>query len=484
MLGTIAVIEEGGLRRTFYLEDFPPAPARLASAEEGIWVLWSDHAQLFSPEGGVLRSIEGEVLDVLGDRMAVPEGVLLAGELQLTGAPPLRLFPGGIALLDDGRVIDDAGEILCQAPFGSRLAAWDGEEIFVVKGGSVGSCGRQEEIGNEPKVPVLVGEELWVLDRIGDQDPNTSVVRVLDKQTLVELRQFPTGKNSGYGGWDGERLWVNSEGSTEILGLLGEEVDRRVTTGAHVESVAGGVVSGRLSNRLWADGVEAEVRWPVAPLLHGGRLYVVAQLDMQIVVLDPETLGVLETWDLGLEPNDTLTLSDLVWCDGSLWLTDGARDELLRVTGGQVEQRIALGTPLPRNASGRLELVVGDGALYVVRARDGRVHRVDAEGASEPVWVEIGEGSRMQLGGWDGGVLWVGPVGLDGDTLEPIDDADWDFFVGRWRGRAVSWRDGELLLGQEVVATQAGEEPPEVTLSGRKVVLTDIEEATVRTLEL
>ncbi len=484
MLGTVAVIEDGELVRTFALEDFPPAPHGLAQAEDGLWVLWPDHARLFSSEGQVLRSIEGTVSDVLAERVAVPEGVLVEGVLQPTESPPLRLFPGGVSLLANGAVYDSSGVLLCQAPFGSRLAAWDGEEVFVVKGGSVASCGRKEEVGNEPKVPVLVGEELWVLDRIGDEDPNTAVVRVLDKETLVELRHFPTGKNSGYGGWDGERLWVNSEGSTEILGLLDEEVDRRVTTGVHVESVTGEVVSGRLSNRLWAGEREAELRWPVSPLLHRGQLYVLAQLDMQIVVLDPDTLELLETWDLGLEPNDSLTLSDLVWWDGAFWLTDGARDELIQVSAGRVEQRIALGNPLSRDAPGRLELVVGDGALYVVRARDGRVHRVDAQGTSGPVWAEVPVRARMQLAGWDRGVLWVGPVGLDGDSLEAIDDEDWDFFVGRWRGRPVAWRNGELVVGDEVVAVQGGEEAPEVTLSGRKVVLTDIEGASVRTLEL
>lgn len=475
MHGTIAVIDtaNGALLTVFPLDDFPPAPGGLVAVDEGVWVLWEDVALLYSPSGQVLRSLGGGVLDIRGDRIAVPEGVYEGEVLTPTDVPPLKLFGTDVVLLEDGRVYE-GDTLVCQAPFGSRRAAWDGTSVFVVKGAQVGRCGGVTVTLNEPKVPMLVGEELWVLDRIGDEDPNVAQLRVLDPATLTVLRSGNTGKNSGYGGHDGTRLWVNSEGSSEVLGLLDEVVDVRIQTGVHVESVAGGVVTGRLSNRLWTESAERDMAWPVAPIEHEGAVWVLRQLDMTLEALDPETLETLETLDLGVGLNDTLTLSDTAVWNGQIWVTDGARDQLI---GPDVIH--PLGTPMDADASGRLELVVGDNALYVVRGRDGRVHRVDANGPSEPVRVDIEPKTRMQLGGFSEGLLWVGGVGLDGTTLEVVDTADWDFLVTE----RVVWQDG-LRVDGDVVYTQGGEELPEVSVEGRKVFVTDIDGAAVRTFSL
>lgn len=486
MHGTLARIDttSATVDAVFDLPDFPPAPGRIVPAPEGVWVLWDDHAVLFSDEGDPLHTLDKNVLDVRGDRIAVQQGVIEDGVLQPTAAPPLRLFDDGVALLDDGSVLGPDG-VICTAPFASRRAAWDGRSVFVVKGSQVGRCGGITADLNEPKTPVLVGDALWVLDRIGRDDPNVAEVRVLDPDTLVELDSFPTGKNSGYGGWDGATLWVNSEGSTEVLGLQDGAITERIRMGVHVESVSDQVISGRLSNRLWTtDGVEAELTWPVAPRVVDGRLYVVSQLTMHVVVLDPETLQVEHDWDLGLGDNPTLTLSDLAWWQGSLWLTDGARDALVRIDEGVVTETIPLGEPLDPDASGRLELVVSDDALYVIRARDARVHRVDGQSqVTGPAWVDLAPQTRMQLGAWDDGVLWVGPVGLDGETLEPVDGRDWTFFVGRHRGHSVAWAEG-LVVDGERIYEQDGEEPPEVSIQGGYVVVTDIQGAAVRSFEL
>lgn len=486
MLGTVAVIEEGVWIRNFRLEDSPPAPARITATSEGLWVLWSDHAQLLSPTGELLRELDQPVLDVFEESLATPEGVLTQGVLRPTSSPPLRLFDDGVVLLDTGELVDGQDGLICQVPFASRLADWDGLRLAVTKGAEVATCSAGTDPArvtlNEPKQPLWVGGELWVLERISDEDPNASVVRVLDADSLEELRSFPTGKNSGYGGWAGDTLWVNSEGSTEILGLRDEVVTLRVTTGAHVESVMDGVVSGRLSNRLWRGDEELELPWPVAPIRVEGTLFVVLQESLTLVEVDPRTLelGATHVRSSGPLHNPGLTLSDTAWLDGELYVSSGSEDRVFTLSGAS----FPLGEPLDQDASGRLELVAGDDAIYAVRARDGRVHRIDEDGAGEAVRVELGERTRMQLAAWDDGVLWVGPHGLHGDTLEPVDEADWDFLVGRYREEPLFWRDGGLWLGEELLLTQEGEQPPEVTLVGRKVFVTDIEEASVSTLEL
>ena len=484
MLGTVAVIEDGERVRTFRVEGFPPMPARITATPQGLWVLWGDHAQLLSPTGEVLRALDQPVLDVYEEDLATPDGILRDGVLRPTSSLPLRLFGDGVVLLESGELLDGQDLLICQVPFASRLADWDGERLAVTKGAELATCAAGIEPSrvtlNEPKQPIWMDGELWVLERISDEDPSASVVRVLDPDTLEELRSFPTGKNSGYGGWDGQTLWVNSEGSSEILGLRDELVAARVRTGAHVESVAGGVVSGRLSNRLWAEDRELELPWPVAPLLADRTLYVVLQESLAVVELTPLTLEPGPTHRLAVQ-NPGLTLSDTAWFDDELYVSFGSEDSVVTLSG----KGFALGQPLDPDASGRLELVVGEDALYAVRARDGRVHRIDPTvGATATVTVDLPERTRMQLAAWDDGLLWVGPHGLHGDTLEPMDEADWDFLVGRHEGEALFWRDGGLWLGQELLLTQSGEELPEVTLVGRKVFVTDIEGASVSTLEL
>ena len=207
-----------------------------------------------------------------------------------------------------------------------------------------------------------------------------------------------------------------------------------VTTGVHVESVEHGVVTGRLSNRVWNDSRSRALTWPVAPRWFDDTIWVVLQQEMTLVALDPVSLETVETVETGLGPHNHLTLSDTaVWNE----------------------------------------------ALYVVRARDGRVHRVTDEGVTGEVRVALEPRTRMQLGAWDDGVLWVGDVALDGETLEVVDTGDFDFFVGRLGRDAVVWDEG-LRVGDERVHTQTGEELPEVVIEGRSVLVTDIEDAAVR----
>lgn len=473
MHGTLAVLTDGELTGVFPLEDFPPAPAGLVAENDGVWVLFDGHALKVSPDGAQVAFLDQPVLDVDGDRFAAPEGVYIGGELMETPGVPLKLLEGGRVLLEDGTVLDESGQILCQAPFGSRRAVWGEGSVYVAKGAQIGRCGGGTVTLNEPKTVLWMDGELWALDRIGDEDPNQGQLRVLSPQ-LELLRSAPTGKNSGYGGWDGDTLWVNSEGSSELLGLVDETLSVAVTTGVHVESVEHGVVTGRLSNRVWNDTRSRELIWPVAPRWFEDKVWVVLQQDMTLVALDPVSLETVETVETGLGPHNHLTLSDTAVWNDALWVSDGQTDALW-----SEDRVIPLGQPLDKDASGRLELVVGDDALYVVRARDGRVHRVTTEGVTAEVRVDIEPRTRMQLGAWDEGVLWVGGVGLDGETLQVVDRGDFDFFVGRVGRSAVVWDEG-LWVGDDLVHVQTGEELPEVVIEGRSVLVTDIEDAAVR----
>ena len=473
MHGTLAVLTDGELTGVFPLDDFPPAPAGLVAEDGGVWVFFDEHALKMSPTGEWIDVLDQPVLDVDGDRIAVPDGVYVGDVLQETPGVPLKLLDGGRVLLDDGTVLDDSGQVLCQAPFGSRRAVWGEGSVYVAKGAQIGRCGGDTVTLNEPKTVLWMDGELWALDRIGDEDPNRGLLRVLSPDLEV-LRSAPTGKNSGYGGWDGDTLWVNSEGSSEILGLVDEAVSVAVTTGVHVESVEHGVVTGRLSNRVWNDSRSRALTWPVAPRWFDDKVWVVLQQEMTLVALDPVSLETVETVETGLGPHNHLTLSDTAVWNDALWVSDGQTDVLW-----STDRVIPLGEPLDKDASGRLELVVGDEALYVVRARDGRVHRVTDEGVTGEVRVDLEPRTRMQLAAWDDGVLWVGDVALDGETLEVVDTGDFDFFVGRLGRDAVVWDEG-LRVGGERVHTQTGEELPEVVIEGRSVLVTDIEDAAVR----
>ena len=67
-----------------------PAGRRIVPAPEGVWVLWDDHAVLFSDDGEALYTLDKSVLDVRGDRVAVQQGVIQDGVLEPTFDDDLR----------------------------------------------------------------------------------------------------------------------------------------------------------------------------------------------------------------------------------------------------------------------------------------------------------------------------------------------------------------------------------------------------------
>jgi hypothetical protein len=335
--------------------------------------------------------------------------------------------------------------------------------------------------GTENWDVMALGDEVVVLDRIGPDDPNRGVMRRYDASLEQVGETWPTGKNSGFGGVDHETglVWMNSEGTSDLWAMDPDDgsVVHRVPMGIHVESMASHpdqpsriYISGRLSNNLmWVDLETGEqlvadiaFDWPVVPTILDGRLWVLDQLDAALIELDLDTLETLQQHDLDLPINLTLTLSDMVAHPdrGTLMLTHGGGDLLVEVDpdDGDVLNSWDLGGDvLDKDESGRLEVLIGDGAVLVVRSVDGRISRVDPDAGAvaataSPVAEFIPQETRLRYStlSADGGVLYVGPHAIDPVTLDRRegDDRSWTFAIAETDAGWMAWRgeDASVLL--------------------------------------
>ena len=320
-----------------------------------------------------------------------------------------------------------------------------------------------------------------VLDRVGEENRNWSIARLFDVSAgeLNLKSSFTTGKNSGRGGRDAKTglIWVNSEGTTEVWAMdpATGVLRNALPTGLHIESIAASdskgvvLVSGRLSSFLaQVDFVRGSVEvlkhtlsWPVSPVFHEDKFYVLDQLGGSLHVFDGVDLMQGDSLDLGWSKLDTLTISDAVLLSdrGSLLLSNGALDEVVEVDLAtfSIARRIVMGTPLDRDDPGRLELHPMDDGALAVRSFDGRIVKIDLDvGVSNifrPLTAVLEKRSHMQFSelSQDQQLLYVGPYAVEtqGWTLQNDKERDWSFPVdSREDGSWVGWRQNDSVLLQ------------------------------------
>jgi len=429
--------------------------------------------------------------------LLVLDALLEVAQTEEVEATPLQLEMAGDGafgvLMQGGRVdVRDAEtlELLrtCTSPFlghtvGNTLASLPDGNFVITQDTSVGlvRCDDDDPVeideGTENWDVLTDGDEVIVLDRIGGDEPNWGEMRRYDADLDLVGDATPTGKNSGYGGLDGDLVWMNSEGSSDLWAIHADTGDlvHRVQTGLHVESLAADpdrpgrvYASGRLSDLLmWVDmdtgdtlTAEIDFHWPVVPVVADGKLWVLDQLDADLHALDLETLESLGAYDLGLSTNVSLTLSDMaLHADrGTLFVTHGWDNQLVEVdpADGAVVGRWDLGGEvLDKDESGRLEVLVGPSEVLTVRSADGRVTRIDPDQAdavdtAAPVAEQIPQQTRLQYAALseDGTLLYIGPYAIDTATLEHDVDRDvgWTFAAGQYDGTWIAWRADDVSI--------------------------------------
>jgi streptogramin lyase len=385
-----------------------------------------------------------------------------------------RPFKG--AQLDDGTVILASERSIGTACVGAPQAWMLGEENMEV---------------------LSMGDHAVVLDRIGAAegfDPNLGIGRLVDASGMIH--SYATIKNTGFGALDPNTgwLWVNSEGSSELVAIDPATGARAlaVQTGTfldglctHPEDSSVVFASGRLSNtlvRIDADHASAmtnEVRWPYAPVVDLRRelLWVLSQTDGVLVGLALEDLSVERRIDSGLGSNTLLTFGNImVHMDrGTLFFAESQQDLLLELDpdSGEELARWDLGGPIivDPDEVGELALRVAPGGeqVYVVRSNDARLQRIDPDlGEVETVFLPDDVAQALRSGHktdflrhFPGeGLMYVGGKAVHLDDLSRWEERDLD--VTRLVGRHPSRKDQWIAVddeGQRIVRlAESGEE--------------------------
>ncbi len=552
------------------LTRFDPATGEATAVDSGLVAIAGLARR---PEGGVVAlgatAVEGESAMVVID----PDGAMLTsvpvthstfgfsesgrGQVAVLEAQGSHL-PSVLRLLDpddlseQGRV---AAEDLVEHPgtfaplvdlgLGRFAAVW-GDTLLVIDGDTNTWTLRVEGTENKSAVPVEGG--LLVFDRLS-ADPATAPLhgeqRAYDDDLNPIGEAVPTGKNTGYATLDPLTglVWMNSEGSTEVLAMdpASGEIRVRVRSGEHLESVAvlapaegeaGGdaVVTdavwftGRLTNTVGridlqtgATTVTEALTWPVAPLLQGGALYVVTQMSNELVTLDPDTLAVRASVPLDLTLNGTLTFDDLAGdpARGSLFLSqtlDHVLVELDAATGIERGRWALSGAaPTDENKPGHDQLMAIGPRWLVLCTHSGEASLIDPDRAlAEPL--PVPEALRRSLSraarfehlspvlSVGGGHFYIDGVAFNAGTFEPAPayDVDADLLIGELDGQRLAYAGsdgGELRLLDEagaVIARRAlglgADAAPTFTLQvsgGRpRLIVSDFETAAVSVLDL
>jgi hypothetical protein len=326
-------------------------------------------------------------------------------------------------------------------------------------------------VGTENMEVLSLGAEALVLDRIGDEpghDPNLGIARRIDPQQGV-VDSFVTAKNTGFGVLDPAtgRLWVNSEGTSELVAYdptSGERLDA-IRTGTFLDGLAVDpedssvlYATGRLSDTfVRIEGTEEvastrEIHWPYSPVVDLQRdlLWVMSQTECTLHAVDREDLSLQLSIDPGLGSNTLLTFGALTMHmdRGTLFFAEPQRDVLLEIhpDSGAELQRWELGGPLIDDPDevGELALRVAPGsqAVYVIRSNDARLQRADpSTGSLETVFLPddvvkaLGEGHRTDFVRHypEDGILFVGGKAVRMDSLERAPERDLE--VTRLAGR-------------------------------------------------
>lgn len=384
---------------------------------------------------------------------------VVASEVLDTGGTQVEVFDVTALTLLRTCEASAAGNTVEQQPDGRFVLP---NESAVGEARCDGTAPGSVSIGVENKQAFTVGDDLLVLDRIGDttgRGPNWGIARWFTSDLVPTGVSFSTGKNSGHGGLDSSTglIWMNSEGTSEAqaydphTGTLAA----RVRLGAHLESIAvspeaPGIawLTGRLSGTVARiDTTTGAVLathpfdgWPIAPVLTGGALYALDGLTQELWAFDPDTLDVRAHLDLGLADNVGLVFDDLVAAPdrGTLLLADAADNAVLELdpASGATLHRWALPGSAPSNPDiiGVLRLAVVDDAVIVLATVGGVLTRIELDSGADPVSVMLPTETTRALGYaalpsplWtDGAALYVGGHRYDPGTLTELPEGRLD----------------------------------------------------------
>ena len=384
--------------------------------------------------------------------------LLDAASLATVGGCALAFAPTSVAALDDGSLVyadlTHLGRQVCTPDAVAETWA----------------------VGREVHTLVAGGDHVLALDRVGADDPTRGVaIRV--GTTGAPSVAFATAKNTASGGYDADGvLWAAAEGSSEVVGFDGDGgVRAEVSTGTSLADLVvgpGGEVygTGRLSALVGRRDGDVLLRaeplvWPWAPRLDGDRLVLLDHLLGHLVALDAATLTETARVDLGLGVNELLTFDSLAQApDRGTWLVaESQSDVVLEVDldAGGVLRSWALGGPAVTDPDQGAQLELhyrGDGTAFLARTYDGRLTRLDLDGAElEHAWLDEADAALLLERRLtralvpDGDTVWVGPHRIDPDGLERLEtwdaieavSAPWPGAPGEWA--AVS-ADGLALL--------------------------------------
>ncbi len=446
------------------------------------------------------------------------------------GLLTLESTTGGVNLVE--RALDLTAAQSCHVPVDAHEVLPVREGLVLLTGGEASWTSAcltggdalvdTQTIGVDDSHAFLLDEGLLILDRVGEVELEGrawAVARWMDEE--LEVRQtVVTGKHSGYGqidpvtGW----LWMNSEGTTEVLAMHPEtgSIEARLQLGTHVEHAlpdpdrpGRAWLTGRLSNTVGLLDLRQpelvtshqELTWPGAPVLDSeGRLWMLELLSSTLVELDPATLEVLQRHDTGLGENATLTFDDLLEhpARGSLFVSNGGSGQLAELSASGA----VLGTwdfpelaALDAQAVGELELHLGaDGEILLVQTDRLLLARLDPA-TGERATAALSDADRQLLQAdvergflASSGTLFVGRLAFDSQDLErlPAEDVD-AWYVVAEHEQGLLLRDEEGVgLGERRWSFTSSIGEPHLRLVeawGDLLVVPDYGGATIRVAE-
>jgi len=381
--------------------------------------------------------------------------------------------------------------------------------------------------GTDNKSVFPQGDGFMVMDRQSSEDPNWGEIRSYDADLNQLGTPITTGKNSGFGAYDidTQQIWMNSEGTTELLAFSLADLDfvDSVQLGKHVESLAPApndttqvVVAGRLSADLELLNRETneltpfnhDLTWPVSPCWAEDTVWVIDHLTSTLHGFSSDTLEEIAAYPYDGSTDTGLTLSDIKFHNdrGSLFITNAPDDRLYEIdpdTGQRLNAWDLGGTPLiNENHVARLEILWDDAHIFVVRGMDGRITKIDINtGDSQTVLLlEDSEPGGAQLRvsrlSNDKETLWIRGYAVDPNTLEFQTETKyarsaWSIPIGEIQTEDIAWRapsaslvvldDTRTVVAQRETTLQDDEMPEFHWLAEQDntLLMTDLEGARV-----
>lgn len=426
------------------------------------WLVALDDSVLV-PLGGEAVRVGADGAVVATESSGPASGGARVGDdvVTLAGQQALRLDATTLSLRETC-MLPFAADFVAGLPDGALVAS-DGQRVARVRCGDERG-GESWTIGNDITSLVADGTSVWVLDRVGPQDPTHGTAWRVDV-TGEPIAAFSTAKNTGYGEVIDGALWANAEGSSEVSawsvsdGTPLAEVSIGTSTADVVVDDDGGVIAtGRLSALVGRldDGELTRTEplaWPWAPVLAGERLVLLDHLEGKLASIDAHHLDDLVTVDLGKGPNSLLTFDSVAWWSshGTWLVAESEADVLLEVDleGGAVLNEWPLGGPALTDAhlASQLELQLDGDTALLARTADGRLTRLNltsgdrVDGWLSDEHLDLLRSSRQsratQLAD---GSLWVGPLRVNATTLAVEEVwAEVGSLLAPWPGEPGAW---------------------------------------------